>query len=102
MMQPPHPGQGVPPPAFRVPPRTSALASRINLPLVDEGPGFARFRPFGDHRVVLFLRGDGPRHGIPGEPNPFWWFAGTAPVGPFVVQVLRNRQVLSPPAWRPG
>jgi hypothetical protein len=102
MTHPPHPLPGSALPPFRLAPRTPALASHIGLPLADQGPGFARFRPFGDPRVVLFLRGEGPRNGIPPEPTPFWSLVGTAPVGPFVIEVLRNRQVLSPPAWQPG
>jgi hypothetical protein len=100
---PPQAPPGAPSPsAFRLAPRTPTLASRIALPVVDEGPGYVRFRPFNDARVILLLRGQPPREGIPPGVTPFWSLVATAPVGPFVVEVLRNKLVLSPPPWQPG
>jgi hypothetical protein len=98
----PAPGQH---PPFRLAPRITTLASRIALPVADEGPAYVRFRPFADARVILFLRAlqaQAPRQGIPPVATPFWSFVATAPLGPFVVEVLRHKQVLSPPAWQPG
>src|ERR1019366_2059509 len=76
---PPQAPPGAPSPsAFRLAPRTPTLASRIALPVVDEGPGYVRFRPFNDARVILLLRGQPPREGIPPAP----WQPGMPPVDP--------------------
>src|ERR1700759_5071291 len=102
MVDPSTPGMTPYPSQFRLAPRIPTLASRIALPVADEGPGYVRFRPFNDPRVIVLLRGPVPREGIPASATPFWSAVAMAPVGPFSIEVLRHRQVLSPPPAQPG
>src|SRR6185312_8969969 len=73
-----------------LPPRTSAIASRVRLPVVGEWPGFVRFAPFGDARqVVLHRAGPNPmQRSLNGPVTRL----GSARVGPFVVAVVNVRQ----------
>ena len=87
------------PGAPRFPPRSSVLTTRIHFTVKDQGVGFVRFCPF-DAREILFLRGGPVRHI---QPDPvFFSMVGNARVGPYGIEVLRQRQVLSPPVAQPG
>jgi hypothetical protein len=86
--------------ALRIPPRTGALKTRLAFAAVQEAPGFARYRPFNDEREILLRRGGGARE-IRLDP-PFVSAMGPARIGPFVVEVVRMQQVLSPPVMEPG
>src|SRR5580700_8659838 len=88
-----------PPGALRFPTRSSVLTTRIHFTVKEQGVGFVRFCPF-DAREILFLRGGPVRHV---QPDPvFFSTVGNARVGPYGIEVLRHRQVLSPPVAQPG
>jgi hypothetical protein len=88
-----------PPAALRFPPRSSVLTTRIHFTVKEQGVGFVRFGPF-DAREIVFLRGGPVRHI---QPDPvFFSTVGNARVGPYGIEVLRHRQVPSPPVAQPG